>query len=206
MLAIIEALQEWRQYLLGASSPTEVWSDHLNLTYYQKPQNLSKRQANWISELADYDFTIHHLLGKLNNKADALSCRPDYTPSESDNQSILGLPNSLFQNLDTSLEDGKTAIAKLTHPQSDLTIQSGRKDHPNDWEISSYGICLFHGKIYIPGASTLHHEILLEYHDTPIAGHPGKTRMWENIEQSYWERGRVRGPRWGGDGNGEGRR
>ena len=73
MLAVREALLEWRQYLLSANSPTEVWSDHLNLTYYRKPQNLSKRQARWISDLADYDFTIHHLPGKLNNKADALS-------------------------------------------------------------------------------------------------------------------------------------
>jgi len=71
MLAVHEALQEWRQYLLSAISPTEVWSDHLNLTYYRKPQNLSKRQARWISDLADYNFMIHHLPGKLNNKADA---------------------------------------------------------------------------------------------------------------------------------------
>ncbi len=34
MLAVREALQEWQQYLLSASSLTEVWSDHLNLTYY----------------------------------------------------------------------------------------------------------------------------------------------------------------------------
>jgi len=74
MLAVREALQEWQQYLLSASSLTKVWSDHLNLTYYQKPQNLSKCQARWISELVDYDFTIHHLPGKLNNKADTLSC------------------------------------------------------------------------------------------------------------------------------------
>ncbi len=96
MLAVREALQEWQQYLLSASSLTEVWSDHLNLTYYWKPQNLSKRQARWISELADYDLTIHHLPGKLNNKADALSCQLDYFPSNSDNQGIIGLPDSLF--------------------------------------------------------------------------------------------------------------
>ena len=45
MLVVGEALLEWRQYLLSALTPTEVWSDHLNLMYYQKPQNLSKRQA-----------------------------------------------------------------------------------------------------------------------------------------------------------------
>ena len=73
MLAVIEALREWRQYLIGAAAPVEVWSDHLNLTYFRKPQNLTRRQANWMSELADYDFTIHHLPGNLNSKPDALS-------------------------------------------------------------------------------------------------------------------------------------
>jgi RNase H-like domain found in reverse transcriptase len=63
MLAIIEALCEWRQYLLGAIHPFEIWTDHLNLTYYRKPQNLTKRQARWVTDLQEYVFTIHHLPG-----------------------------------------------------------------------------------------------------------------------------------------------
>src|SRR6266487_5958249 len=147
MLAVKEALQEWRQYLLGACTPIEVWSDHLNLTYYRKPQNLSKRQARWISELADYDFTIHHLPGKLNSKADALSHRPDYVPTDADNQSIIGVPDSLFWNLELSLEDRKDDIAKFTDPTSDPTIREGRESSLEDWEESSEGFYSFRGKV-----------------------------------------------------------
>jgi hypothetical protein len=34
LLAIIEALKVWRQYLLDAKEQFEVWTDHENLKYY----------------------------------------------------------------------------------------------------------------------------------------------------------------------------
>lgn len=42
MLAIMSALDDWRQYLLGASEPFEIWSDHQNLQYFRKPQKLNR--------------------------------------------------------------------------------------------------------------------------------------------------------------------
>jgi hypothetical protein len=34
MLAIMLALEEWRQYLMGASEQFEIWTDHQNLQYF----------------------------------------------------------------------------------------------------------------------------------------------------------------------------
>ena len=31
----------WRQYLLGAKHRVEVWTDHLNLTYFRQAQKLN---------------------------------------------------------------------------------------------------------------------------------------------------------------------
>ena len=45
MLAIVEAIKDWRQYLLGARQTFEVWSDHTNLTYFKAPHKLNYRQA-----------------------------------------------------------------------------------------------------------------------------------------------------------------
>jgi hypothetical protein len=45
LLAIIEALKVWRQYLLNAKEQFEVWTDHENLKYYREPQKLNGRQA-----------------------------------------------------------------------------------------------------------------------------------------------------------------
>ena len=41
LLAIVEALAKWRQYLLDAVEPFEVWMDHENLKYFRKPHKLN---------------------------------------------------------------------------------------------------------------------------------------------------------------------
>ena len=45
LLAIVEALAKWRQYLLDAAEPFEVWMDHENLKYFREPHKLNGRQA-----------------------------------------------------------------------------------------------------------------------------------------------------------------
>ena len=45
LLAIVEALVKWRQYLLDAVKPFEVWTDHKNLKYFRKPQKLNRQQT-----------------------------------------------------------------------------------------------------------------------------------------------------------------
>jgi len=41
LLAIVEALAKWRQYLLDAAEPFEVWMDHENLKYFREPYKLN---------------------------------------------------------------------------------------------------------------------------------------------------------------------
>jgi len=45
LLAIVETLTKWRQYLLDAKEPFEVWIDHENLKYFREPHKLNGRQA-----------------------------------------------------------------------------------------------------------------------------------------------------------------
>jgi len=42
LLAIVEALTKWRQYLLNAMKFFEVWTDHENLKYFQEPHKLNR--------------------------------------------------------------------------------------------------------------------------------------------------------------------
>ena len=44
LLAIIEGLKQWWQYLIG-SNQFEIWTDHKNLGYFKKPQKLNHCQA-----------------------------------------------------------------------------------------------------------------------------------------------------------------
>ena len=45
LLAIVEALNKWRQYLLDALETFEIWMDHENLKYFREPHKLNRRQA-----------------------------------------------------------------------------------------------------------------------------------------------------------------
>ena len=87
LLAIVEALTKWRQYLLNAREPFEVWTDHENLKYFREPHKLNGRQAQWYLKLQDYNFTLKYIPGKTNTKVDILS-RKDQVNIKEDNKDI----------------------------------------------------------------------------------------------------------------------
>ena len=55
LLAVIQALKEWRHYLTRTEHPVTVIMDHKNLGYFKQPQNLSRQQARWWLFLQEYD-------------------------------------------------------------------------------------------------------------------------------------------------------
>ncbi len=73
LLAIVMALQNWRPLLVGSPHKIIIYSDHLNLQYWQSPQKISRRVAREVLELSEYDFEIRHIPGKQNGRADTLS-------------------------------------------------------------------------------------------------------------------------------------
>jgi hypothetical protein len=95
--AIMHSLREWRKCLLGAKHDTiEIITDHHNLEYYRKPQNLTHRQADWVSQLQEYNLKLKHCPGQLHGKADFLS-RPLYIDKgEHDNEKIIGIPDKYW--------------------------------------------------------------------------------------------------------------
>ena len=78
LLAIVEALKEWRVYLEGSKYPIQIFTDHKNLLYWTTTKQLNRRQTRWAELLASYNFKINHVRGTENGRADALSRRPDH--------------------------------------------------------------------------------------------------------------------------------
>ena len=103
LLAIVEALAKWRQYLilLDAAEPFEVWTDYENLKYFREPHKLNGRQARWYLKLQDYDFTLKHILGKINTKADILSWK-DQVNTKEDNKDMQILKNKMWTRKTTA--------------------------------------------------------------------------------------------------------
>ena len=95
-LTIHRAMMHWRHFLAGSPHKIIVHLDHQNLTYWKDPQKLSRRIARERLDLMEFDFKIHHIPGKANSQADALSRRPDYDQGIRDNENIIVLPEDVF--------------------------------------------------------------------------------------------------------------
>src|SRR3954454_11958600 len=121
LLAIITAFDEWWQYLIGAKE-IEVFTDHHSLTYFGKPQKLNRRQARWVTELAQFSFTLKHRPGRLNSKADLLSRRADHDMGQNDNQDITVLKGEWFRTLEI-MESDRDLIGKImSHKKWDCEV------------------------------------------------------------------------------------
>ena len=67
MLAIIEALEQWRVYLLEAKHQIIIKSNYKNLQYFMITKKLNEWQAWWTEILAEYDFIIQYCKKKNNS-------------------------------------------------------------------------------------------------------------------------------------------
>src|SRR5258708_17965424 len=95
LLSIMDALREWRHYLLG--NKFVIITDHRSLQYLSTQDKLSARQTRWSEYLQQFDFEIKYRPGKDNTVADGLSRRPDHQVSTISESS----PNVTDQLVDT---------------------------------------------------------------------------------------------------------
>lgn len=193
LLAIVLALEEWRQYLLGARHTFKIWSDHLNLTYFREAKKLNRRQARWFTELQEYDFTLHHMPGSVMGRPDAISRKAGLERGEKDNEGLVMLKPELFRYLlratalDFDGEDEPTVrrIKDCTVPREESVDKALLLKNPN-WKEHPDGLLTHRERIYVPPDEELRADIIKAHHDTPIAGHPGRYKTQELITRTYW--------------------
>jgi hypothetical protein len=209
LLAILTALREWRQYLLGASTPTEIRTDHQNLIYFRKPQRLNPRQARWMTELQGYNVILKHVSGKSNTRADPLSRRPDHGQTEEQIEEVL-LPSHLFrpmmtrrkahnQKHNSQTPDVVSHTPDMSAPLFQKVLEAGRRaevtevkngptTHPEFWRTEEDTI-FYQDQYYVPEKDKhgkhLREEVIHSYHDHPLAGHQGWKRTIELIQRDF---------------------
>jgi len=71
MLAVMNSLQHFRHYLLGAK--VILRTDHHSLLWLRMYKNPTGIMARWIEIMAEFDIEIQHRSGRLHSNADALS-------------------------------------------------------------------------------------------------------------------------------------
>ena len=192
-LAIVLCLRQWRHFIIGSPHQTVVFTDHQNLTYFQQPQKLTRRQVRWVIELMEYDLKLMHKAGRQMIVADALSRRADhFTGMQEDNKNVTALPEDLWiRLLDTELRDAvakaqlgdgmtQEVLSQLADPSQSPAKWSTEED-PNGAKLLFYD-----GRMYIPDDLLLKRQIVADHHDTTVAGHPGILATTRSVRTSYY--------------------
>ena len=73
-LAIIQAIKEFKHYMLRTKFLVKVYMDYQNIAHFATTHKLSKRQVCYVEFLLDYDIEIIYWKGLENGRVDALSC------------------------------------------------------------------------------------------------------------------------------------
>jgi hypothetical protein len=189
LLAIIRSFEHWRIFLEATPEPVTVFTDHRNLEYWKESRTFNRRHARWHLLLADFNFRITYRPGKQSGKPDALSRQSDHADIPPENQSML--PQSVFANIATvvpekeiqrqieaSLHLDESLDEILSHLQDESKAPPSVKRGFKDYEMEA-GLLFYQGRILVPDVGTLRKDLLQIFHDSPLAGHPGRQRTLE---------------------------
>jgi hypothetical protein len=140
--------------------------DHSNLKYYCHPQKISHCIAHYLLKMAKFNFELIYK-PSITNKADHLSCYPDYNDGYLDNQDITVLPLHLFVHVATVSNIEQLVLdAQLAHPNL-LHIWA------THFNLSSSNSTWYHGStLVVMEDNKLRREVLSLYHNHCLAGHP----------------------------------
>ncbi|CEL53421.1 Retrotransposable element Tf2 155 kDa protein type 1 OS=Schizosaccharomyces pombe (strain 972 / ATCC 24843) GN=Tf2-1 PE=4 SV=1 [Rhizoctonia solani AG-1 IB] len=196
LLAIIRSFEHWRIYLEGTILPITVFTDHRNLEYWKESRTFNRRHARWHLLLAGFHFQIMYRPGKQSTKPDALSRRADHLDVPPADQSML--PESVFANvalilpekeiqarIEKSLDQDESLSEILDHLRNRSTAPASIKRAFKDYEMEA-GLLFYQGRILVPDAGDLREDLLRVYHDSPMAGHPGRQRTLELLSRAYY--------------------
>lgn len=183
--AIVCALKHWRHYLLGRNF--ELHTDHKSLETIMKSTDLNDRLQRWISQLADYDFSIKYIPGNT-NKADGLSRIPIKKLTISTGR----LETYLLKQIKASYKDNpflNQVIQILTGEEKCVPeLRTIIKRYEFNNGVLYYGICeTLRDRLVIP-TKELQYEIMRTFHSSKAAGHPGVSRTYAKISAFYYWR------------------
>jgi len=157
---------------------------------------LSRWQARWAQEIAQYDFKIVFRPGKDNGKADALTRRSGDLPEEGDDRArpvqALIPAAKLSLSATSTCHDGDI-IDALEYDKLSQEILQALRDGIKLYKTIPLGECqyengllLVNKLVYVPDSPDRYLRILKNYHDHPIAGHPGCAVTYELVSRDYW--------------------
>src|SRR3954447_5775091 len=210
LMAIVRCFEEWRAQLESAPHPIQVLTDHKNLEYFMTSKLLNRRQARWSEFLSRFDFKIKFRPGKLNTKADALTRRSGDRPDEGDErllqqeQAVLkprNLPKPLAiaannkedvqaehpGTIDEMWAEGAGTDRVLREIVQALRTGAVRSPHITlSLCKEEEGRLFYQNRLYVPRHALLRSKLIRDHHETPAAGHPGRSKTLDLLSRSYY--------------------
>jgi hypothetical protein len=199
LAAVVFALKTWRHYLYGEKCV--IYIDHKSQKYFFTQNELNMRQCRWLELIKDYDCEINYHPGKANVVADAFSRKSTIELSAfgiSQPQLIMELERLQLE----FVEEGMPALMCSMTAQPELLerIKAAQIDDLECLRIKeqleegkALGFCLqddgmlTHFKqVCVPGSKELRNEIMSEAHHSLLSVHPGSTKMYKDVNGSYW--------------------
>ncbi|GFS40602.1 hypothetical protein Acr_00g0069490 [Actinidia rufa] len=160
---------------------------------------LNLRQRCWMEHLKDYNIDLQYHPGKANMVADALSRKP---------ASLLSLAIDKWRTVRDlgfcvlhceELSEGVTLCNLTVHSTLLTRVVEAQQDDEEmgvlrtkflsgeaseGWRIHADQSICFQGKLFMPIACR--EEILREFHHSPLAVHPGGTKMYYDLRRQFW--------------------
>ena len=208
LMAIIKALEEWRPECEGAAYPLQLITDHKNLEYFMTKKLLNRRQVRWSEFLTRFDYEIVYRPGKSNGKADALTRRLGDLSEGGDErlqnmEQVVLKPHNLPEQLrilpnDLPIQECPSLLnlfnwAYQEDPLPNRILKAIREGESLK-EITTAecteqdGQVWYRGKRYVPEGDQLRLRLIQEHHDTALAGHPERAKMFHLLDwQYYWK-------------------
>ena len=139
--------------------------------------------ARWFAELQDYNLVIKHVPRKIHTAPDMLSRLPGVDQGKQDNMDIVLLPPSLFIATAAAQDDMlKVKVKEVQWKQTaemELWCDTYRvhklpEGYAKEWRLA------------VPLGLVLRWELMVQFHNSPTVGHPGRDNTLALVSQHYW--------------------
>ena len=182
-LGVLKALKHFRPHIAATEIPVTILTDHTNLTHWKATRKVNRQVVRWFAEIQDYNLIIKHVPGKIHTAPDMLSRPPGVDQGKQDNANIVLLPPSLFIAT-TSIQDDmlETRVKEA---------QSKQREEMELW-CDTQGVCKLpegyakEWRLAVPLGLVLRQELMVQFHNSPTTGHPGRDNTLALVSQHYW--------------------
>ena len=169
-MAIVKAVNKWRNYLLGRKF--RIQTDHCSLKYILEQRITTMDQQRWMVKLMGFHYEIEYRPSRENKAADAISW-------------LQGEVSAISCPTPTWLE--AVRIEARTHPALECIKKAFVQGDICYKDYRIMGELLWHkGRLVLPFSSQYKETIIREFHDTPVGGHSRILRTFKRLTANFF--------------------